>query len=78
MAQVGSRPFGGAGGGRLVDPVAKGVGVVPQKGAALWHDDHVDHVESDLNVAFWLVFGVNLNLTRKQERVRFRFTRPGP
>ena len=48
----GSRPSsGGWDGGRLLDPAAEGVDVVPQECPVGAHDQHVDDVEADLDVA---------------------------
>lgn len=53
MTPRGSRPSsGGRDGGRLLDPAAEGVDVVPQECPVDAHDKHVDDVEADLDVAF--------------------------
>lgn len=47
-----SRPSsGGRDGGRLLDPAAEGVDVVPQECPVGAHDQHVDGVEADLHFA---------------------------
>ena len=52
MTPRGSRPSsGGRDGGRLLDPAAEGVDVVPQECPVGAHDQHVDDVEADLDVA---------------------------
>lgn len=52
MTPRGSRPSsGGRNGGRLLDPAAEGVDVVPQEGSVGAHDQHVDDVEADLDFA---------------------------
>lgn len=52
MTPRGSRPSsGGRDGGRLLDPAAEGVDVVPQERPVGAHDQHVDDVEADLDVA---------------------------
>lgn len=52
MTPRGSRPSsGGRDGGRLLDPAAEGVDVVPQEGPVGAHDQHVDDVEADLDFA---------------------------
>lgn len=51
MTPRGSRPSsGGRDGGRLLDPAAEGVDVVPQECPVGAHDQHVDDVEADLDV----------------------------
>ena len=48
MTPRGSRPSsGGRDGGRLLDPAAEGVDVVPQECPVGAHDQHVDDVEAD-------------------------------
>ena len=52
MTPRGSRPSsGGRDGGRLLDPAAEGVDVVPQECPVGAHDQHVDDVEADLHFA---------------------------
>lgn len=52
MTPRGSRPSsGGRDGGRLLDPAAEGVDVVPQECPVGAHDQHVDDVEADPDVA---------------------------
>lgn len=52
MTPRGSRPSsGGRNGGRLLDPAAEGVDVVPQEDSVGAHDQHVDDVEADLDFA---------------------------
>lgn len=52
MTPRGSRPSsGGRDGGRLLDPAAEGVDVMPQERPVGAHDQHVDDVEADLNFA---------------------------
>lgn len=52
MTPRGSRPSsGGRDGGRLLDPAAEGVDVVPQECPVGAHDKHVDDVEADLDFA---------------------------
>lgn len=52
MTPRGSRPSsGGRDGGRLLDPAAEGVDVVPQECPVGANDQHVDDVEADLDVA---------------------------
>lgn len=52
MTPRGSRPSsGGRDGGRLLDPAAEGVDVVPQECPVGAHDQHVDDVEADLDFA---------------------------
>ena len=52
MTPRGSRPSsGGRDGGRLLDPAAEGVDVVPQERPVGAHDQHVDDVEADLDFA---------------------------
>lgn len=52
MTPRGSRPSsGGRDGGRLLDPAAEGVDVVPQECPVGAHDQHVDDVEANLDFA---------------------------
>lgn len=52
MTPRGSRPSsGGRDGGRLLDPAAEGVDVVPQECPVGAHYQHVDDVEADLDFA---------------------------
>lgn len=52
MTPRGSRPSNGSrDGGRLLDPAAEGVDVVPQERPVGAHDQHVDDVEADLDFA---------------------------
>ena len=52
MTSRGSRPSsGGRDGGRLLDPAAEGVDVVPQECPVGAHDQHVDDVEADQHFA---------------------------
>ena len=52
MTPRGTRPSsGGRDGGRLLDPAAEGVDVVPQECPVGAHDQHVDGVEADLHFA---------------------------
>ena len=52
MTPRGSRPSsGGRDGGRLLDPAAEGVDVVPQECPVGAHNQHVDDVEADLDFA---------------------------
>lgn len=52
MTPRGSLPSsGGRDGGRLLDPAAEGVDVVPQECPVGARDQHVDDVEADLDVA---------------------------
>ena len=52
MTPRGSRPSsGGRDGGRLLDPAAEGVDVVPQECPVGAHDQHVDDVEADQHFA---------------------------
>ena len=52
MTPRGSRPSsGGRDGGRLLDPAAEGVDVVPQECPVGAHDQHVDDAEADQHFA---------------------------
>lgn len=52
MTPRGTRPSsGGRDGGRLLDPAAEGVDVVPQECPVGAHDQHVDGVEANLHFA---------------------------